>query len=136
VRELERFAGSQEAAQPLHIDWSSLHAASATFDIMPSIEDGSLAMRVIERELVWQGRFSIDDSTKVWGRFDIYLREALAYLGLTLYFGHRATVRAVFDKFLKQVGQFLDPWFSRPRWRLDQNIETQTRRLMADTIRA
>lgn len=98
---------------------------------------------MIERELVWQDRFSLDGSTKVRGRFDkLYLNEALDYLGLTLRLGNRPIVCEVFDKPLKHIAQFLDLWFSpwaeTPRWRLDQNIETETqaRRLMADTIRA
>jgi peptidoglycan-N-acetylglucosamine deacetylase len=68
----------------------------------------------------------------------LYLREAPAYLGLTLHchFGGRPLVCAVFDKILKYFAQFPDVWFAThgevARWALDENIEAEThaRRLL------
>jgi peptidoglycan/xylan/chitin deacetylase (PgdA/CDA1 family) len=62
----------------------------------------------------------------------LYLREAPAYLGLTLHchFGGRPLVCAVFDKILKYFAQFPDVWFAShgeiARWTLDENIEAET----------
>ena len=69
----------------------------------------------------------------------LYLREAPAYLGLTLHchFGGRPLVAAVFDKILKYFSQFPEVWFAThgeiARWTLDENIEADThaRRLIA-----
>jgi peptidoglycan-N-acetylglucosamine deacetylase len=69
----------------------------------------------------------------------LYLREAPAYLGLTLHchFGGRPLVCAVFDKILKYFARFPDVWFAGhgeiARWTLDENIEAEThaRRLIA-----
>ena len=68
-----------------------------------------------------------------------YLREAPAYLGLTLHchFGGRPLVCAVFDKILKYFAQFPGVWFAShgeiARWVLDHNIEAEThaKRLLA-----
>ena len=68
----------------------------------------------------------------------LYLREAPAYLGLTLHchFGGRPLVCAVFDKILKYFAQFPDVWIAShreiARWTLDQNFdaETHARRLL------
>jgi peptidoglycan/xylan/chitin deacetylase (PgdA/CDA1 family) len=70
----------------------------------------------------------------------LYLREAPAYLGLTLHchFGGRPLVCAVFDKILKYFTQFPGVWFAShgeiARWTLDQGIEADTyaRRLLAE----
>jgi peptidoglycan-N-acetylglucosamine deacetylase len=67
----------------------------------------------------------------------LYLREAPAYLSLTLHchFGGRPLVCAVFDKILKYMAQFPDVWIAThgeiARWTLDENIaaETHARRL-------
>jgi hypothetical protein len=69
----------------------------------------------------------------------LYLREAPAYLGLTLHchFGGRPLVCAVFDKILKYFAQFPGVWFAShgeiARWTLEENIkaETHARRLLA-----
>jgi peptidoglycan/xylan/chitin deacetylase (PgdA/CDA1 family) len=74
----------------------------------------------------------------------LYLREAPAYLGLTLHchFGGRPLVCAVFDKILKYFAQFPDVWFAShgeiARWTLEQNVEAEThaRRLLASAVRA
>jgi allantoinase len=62
----------------------------------------------------------------------LYLREAPAFLGLTLHchFGGRPLVCAVFDRILKYIAQFPDVWFAShgeiARWTLDENIEAET----------
>jgi len=62
----------------------------------------------------------------------LYLREAPAYLGLTLHchFGGRPLICAVLDKILKYFARFPDVWFAShgeiARWTLDQNIEAET----------
>jgi allantoinase len=62
----------------------------------------------------------------------LYLREAPAYLCLTLHchFGGRPLVCAVFDKILKYFSQFPDVWFAShgeiARWVLDETIEAET----------
>jgi len=62
----------------------------------------------------------------------LYLREAPAYLGLTLHchFGGRPLICAIFDKILKYIAQFPDVWFAShgeiARWTLDENIEAET----------
>jgi allantoinase len=62
----------------------------------------------------------------------LYLREAPAYLCLTLHchFGGRPLVCAVLDKILKYFSQFPDVWFAShneiARWTLDQNIDART----------
>jgi allantoinase len=73
----------------------------------------------------------------------LYLREAPAYIGLTLHchFGGRPLICAVFDKILKHMAQFPDVWFAShgeiARWVLDEKIEAETyaRRLMAEAVR-
>lgn len=82
-------------------------------------------------------RVSHSSPTALWDvykdTFDyLYLREAPAYLGLTLHchFGGRPLVCAVFDRILKYFAQFPDVWFAShgevARWTLDQNIEAET----------
>jgi peptidoglycan/xylan/chitin deacetylase (PgdA/CDA1 family) len=62
----------------------------------------------------------------------LYLREAPAFLGLTLHchFGGRPLICAVFDKILKYFAQFPDVWFAShgelARWTLDEKIEAET----------
>jgi peptidoglycan/xylan/chitin deacetylase (PgdA/CDA1 family) len=88
-------------------------------------------------------RVSLSSPLALWEvykeTFDyLYVREAPAYLGLTLHchFGGRPLVCAVFDKILKYMAQFPDVWFAShgeiARWTLDENIvaETHARRLL------
>jgi allantoinase len=82
-------------------------------------------------------RVSHGSPTTLWDvykeTFDyLYLREAPAYLGLTLHchFGGRPLVCAVFDKVLKYIAQFPDVWLTShveiARWTLAENIEAET----------
>jgi hypothetical protein len=72
----------------------------------------------------------------------LYLREAPAFIGLTLHrhFGGCTLICAVFDKILKYMAQFPDVWFAShgetASWVLDEKIEADTyaRRLMTEAV--